>query len=247
MGRARAAAARNIAVAESFAEPEKNLRGVKTRGCESASPGAAIAAAVVARTSSMSVQELRLAIHGGVHGAATIQQIQKASGRRGLRKLIAEAEDANDQSTLVHLALRAQFQLLNDARVPIHTLQERYGKHQETMTALAPAANLTRWCPLVDAVHYRLSSATRVLLAASSAATLRRCRRLLARARARSLPAAALWRRRRGGGGGVGGCGAAAGRRAVGARALGARDALARRVGGGGGRVRVRGTVYDYT
>ena len=120
-------------------------------------------------------QELRLAIHGGVHGAATLQTIQKNSGRRGLRKLIVEAEDANDQSTLVHLALRAQFQLLNDARVPIHALQERYGKHQETMTALAPAANLTRWCPLVDAVHYRLSSATRVLLAASSAATLQRC------------------------------------------------------------------------
>ena len=123
----------------------------------------------------ISVQELRLAIHGGVHGAAALQTIQKNSGRRGLRKLIAEAEDENDQSTLVHLALRAQFQLLNDARVPIHTLQERYGKHQETMTALAPAANLTRWCPLVDAVHYRLSSATRVLLAASSAATLRQC------------------------------------------------------------------------
>ena len=82
-----------------------------------------------------SVQELRLAIHGGVHGAAALQQIQKASGRRGLRKLIAEAEDANDQSTLVHLALRAQFLLLNDARVPIHTLQERYGKHQMSNVA----------------------------------------------------------------------------------------------------------------
>ena len=38
------------------------------------------------------VQELRLAVHGG-HGAAPLQAIQKQSGRKGLRKLIAEAED----------------------------------------------------------------------------------------------------------------------------------------------------------
>ena len=110
--------------------------------------------------------------------ATTVADVQSRLGAKQWTSLVGATANEHTSTSVVHTALQAEFALLSqplsmDAASLEHSLTQR----QEMLSTLLRAhpASWRRWCPLVDAVHYRLLQSTRQLLERLPRSALREC------------------------------------------------------------------------
>ena len=104
-----------------------------------------------------------------------LSAVAKAAGNEW-PQLVTSAFDVDRQTTLVHLSLRGHFEAINTP-LPTAELRRTLTLHNNTLKLIVTASRgqMARWCPLVDAVHYRLLSAIDLLLRRMRLPELRDC------------------------------------------------------------------------
>ena len=125
----------------------------------------------------MSEHSLRLAVmRADARGVATME---RTLGPAQWSELVASTVDARSSQTVVHLALHAEFGAVSELTLSgaARDFQQLLARRQRILKALTRAGEpaISRWCPLVDAVHFRLLDSMRLLISSLSTHVLREC------------------------------------------------------------------------
>ena len=109
--------------------------------------------------------------------ANVVKNLADQLGSQRWTGLVAATADEQSYTSAVHLALRAEFGLLSQRlTISAGALEQRLKQRRLLLRTLLRAGGPSRrWCPVVDAVHYRLVQSLRILLKACSPSALREC------------------------------------------------------------------------